>query len=198
MSGALLFFWRGIGLGAPLGLGLVAIGLVAFAFFGLLGRELARSQRIDSLALTAIPLGFGGGALICAVIPFGGDPLPLPSSAGNCALARHSQYGPGLSALQPRLAETVGNRDECNAGPLPVRHGIVRPACAERESQHNPIPRNRGRRGRHPLGPEAQSPAPGCLVDGPKAGKLDPQESAGAQYHVGFGDSSISIQGLES
>lgn len=183
LAGAPLFLWRGSGLGAPFGLGSLAIGLVALALSGLLGRELTRTQRTDALALPAIPLGLGGRALTCAAFPLEGIPsFSLPFLAIVLWLI--------CLTTTPCRDCRQSKRMECWA--FPCSHGALRPACPQRESQHQPIARNRGRRGRPPLGPEAQSSASRCLVDGPKAGQLGPQGPAGSRA------SQISIQGLES
>lgn len=64
LIGSWLFFSHGLSAEEPLGIGIVAVGLMGFAFFGILGREVARDQQVDTPILTAIPLGFGGGLLL--------------------------------------------------------------------------------------------------------------------------------------
>jgi len=64
VGGSAAFFSPGLSAEEPLGVGVVALGLLAFAVFSILGREVARGQRVDTLPLTALPLGFGGGLLL--------------------------------------------------------------------------------------------------------------------------------------
>ncbi len=74
LLGSGLFFTAGLQTGAALGLGIVAVGLIAFLIFGLLGREIARDQLLDNLTLTALPLGMGGGLLLLMAFPLEGVP----------------------------------------------------------------------------------------------------------------------------
>jgi drug/metabolite transporter (DMT)-like permease len=74
LTGSVLFFSTGLRVGEPLGLGIVAVGLLGFLFFGILGREVAREQKVDTLSLTAIPLAFGGGLLLLVALPLEGLP----------------------------------------------------------------------------------------------------------------------------
>jgi len=74
LAGSVLFFSTGLRVGEPLGLGIVAVGLLGFLFFGILGREIAREQKVDTLSLTAIPLAFGGGLLLLVALPLEGLP----------------------------------------------------------------------------------------------------------------------------
>ena len=55
-----LFFVPGIDAGAGRGLPILALGILAFGIFGLLGRSLARDRQVDSLTLTTVPLAVGG------------------------------------------------------------------------------------------------------------------------------------------
>ena len=64
LAGCALFFAPGLRSGEPLGLAITGIGLVGFALFGILGREIARVQAVGTVVLTAYPLGFGGAALL--------------------------------------------------------------------------------------------------------------------------------------
>ena len=80
LTGSILFFSTGLQIGEPLGLGIVAMGLIGFLFFGILGREVAKEQKVDTLSLTAIPLAFGGGLLLLVVLPLEG--LPTISVTG--------------------------------------------------------------------------------------------------------------------
>jgi drug/metabolite transporter (DMT)-like permease len=74
LAGSVLFFSSGLRVGEPLGLGIVAVGLLGFLFFGILGREVAREQKVDTLSLTAIPLAFGGSLLLLVALPLEGLP----------------------------------------------------------------------------------------------------------------------------
>ncbi len=74
LAGSVLFFSTGLRVGEPLGLEIVAVGLLGFLFFGILGREIAREQKVDTLSLTAIPLAFGGGLLLLVALPLEGLP----------------------------------------------------------------------------------------------------------------------------
>jgi len=80
LAGGWLFFSPGLGAGEPLAVGVVGIGLLAFAVFGILGREVAKAQQVQTVALTAIPLGFGGGILLLLALVVEG--LPDFSLAG--------------------------------------------------------------------------------------------------------------------
>ena len=77
LAGGGLFFSPGWGAGNPAALGVVAAGLVAFSTFGILGREIARDRQMDTLALTLIPLAFGGTLLLIAAAQTEG-PIHLP------------------------------------------------------------------------------------------------------------------------
>jgi len=80
LSGSVLFFSPGLSAGDPLGIGIAAAGLIGFAFFGILGREVARDRQVDTLSLTAIPLAFGGGVLL--ILAFVVEGLPRISGFG--------------------------------------------------------------------------------------------------------------------
>jgi drug/metabolite transporter (DMT)-like permease len=75
LVGALLFFLHGLAPGEPLGLAIVAIGMVGFISFSALGRVVARRQTVGAIALTAYPLAFGGGALLLLAAPIEGLPV---------------------------------------------------------------------------------------------------------------------------
>lgn len=80
LGGGALFFSPGLRAGELRAVVVVGAGLLAFAVFGVLGREVARTGRVATLSLTAIPLGIGGGlALIVALVVEG---LPSVSLAG--------------------------------------------------------------------------------------------------------------------
>ncbi len=80
LAGSWLFFSSGLSAGEPVALGVVAVGLLGFAVFGILGRKVARDQQVDTLVLTAVPLGFGGGLLLLVALPWEG--VPSFSAAG--------------------------------------------------------------------------------------------------------------------
>jgi drug/metabolite transporter (DMT)-like permease len=52
----------------------VAIGLIGNAAFGILGREIAREQKVDTITLTAVPLAFGSSLLIPIALSIEGLP----------------------------------------------------------------------------------------------------------------------------
>jgi len=80
LAGSVLFFSPGFKAAEPLGMAIVAIGLLGIAAFGIIGREVARERRVDTLSLTAIPLAFGGGILL--PIAFSIEGLPEFSAKG--------------------------------------------------------------------------------------------------------------------
>lgn len=87
LGGGMLFFSSSLRAGEPLAVGVVGIGLLAFAVFGVLGREVAKAQQVPTPSLTAIPLGFGGGlllllALVVEGLPSSGWSLTEPGLAG--------------------------------------------------------------------------------------------------------------------
>jgi drug/metabolite transporter (DMT)-like permease len=74
LAGGLLFFSPGLAPDEPLGLGIIAAGIVGFIIFSALGREVARERNVGTVALTAYPLAFGGGALLLLALPLEGLP----------------------------------------------------------------------------------------------------------------------------
>jgi len=80
LGGGWLFFSPGMSAGEPLAVGIVGIGLLAFAVFGILGREVAKAQQVPTVVLTAIPLGFGGGLVLILALAMEG--MPSLSLAG--------------------------------------------------------------------------------------------------------------------
>jgi len=82
LFGSALFFSPGLRPGESPGIAIVAVGLVGFTAFGILGREIARDKQIDTLSLTAIPLGFGGGVLLLVAFLLEGLPSPTPIAWG--------------------------------------------------------------------------------------------------------------------
>jgi drug/metabolite transporter (DMT)-like permease len=82
LGGMALFFLVGLKPGEPLGMAILSIGLISFTIFGVLGREAARGQKVDTLSLTAIPLALGGGLLLLVALPLEGLPHASPATWG--------------------------------------------------------------------------------------------------------------------
>ena len=82
LGGMALFFIPGLQAGAARGLAILALGTLAFAAFGLMGRAMARDRRVDSLTLTAVPLAVGGGALLLVGLAVEGWPKLTWEGAG--------------------------------------------------------------------------------------------------------------------
>ncbi|MFH1907665.1 MAG: EamA family transporter, partial [Chloroflexota bacterium] len=82
LGGTAMFFSIGLKPGEPLGVAILSIGLIAFTLFGVLGRDVARGQKVDTLALTAIPLALGGGLLLLIALPLEGLPHASPQTWG--------------------------------------------------------------------------------------------------------------------
>ena len=74
MVGTGMFFSNGLQPGEPKGIILMCLALLCFTIFGILGRNTARSQTVDTLSLTAYPLAIGGGLLLLIAIPIEGIP----------------------------------------------------------------------------------------------------------------------------
>ena len=74
MAGTGMFFSSGLKPGEPTGILLMSVALLCFTIFGILGRNTARAQTVDTLSLTAIPLAIGGGLLLLIAIPIEGIP----------------------------------------------------------------------------------------------------------------------------
>jgi drug/metabolite transporter (DMT)-like permease len=75
LAGNVVFFSSGIQPGEPLGIAIVAGGLLGFTTFGILGRGLARDKLTNTIHLTGIPLGIGGGMLLLIAVPLEGWPI---------------------------------------------------------------------------------------------------------------------------
>jgi len=75
LAGNVIFFSSGLQSGEPLGIAIVAFGLLGFTTFGILGRGLARDKSMNTIHLTGIPLGIGGGLLLLIAIPIEGWPI---------------------------------------------------------------------------------------------------------------------------
>lgn len=82
LAGTVMFFSIGLKPGEPLGMAILSIGLIAFTIFGVLGRDAARAQKVDTLALTAIPLALGGGFMLLIALPLEGLPHASPGTWG--------------------------------------------------------------------------------------------------------------------
>jgi len=80
LGGGALFFSPGLHAGEPLALGVVGLGILAFAVFGILGREVAKTLQVQTVSLTAIPLFFGGGLLLLLALVVEGVPSLSPVS----------------------------------------------------------------------------------------------------------------------
>jgi drug/metabolite transporter (DMT)-like permease len=75
LAGNVLFFSSGLQPGEPLGIAIVAFGLLGFSAFGILGRGVARDNRANTIHLTGFPLGIGGGLLLLLALLFEGWPI---------------------------------------------------------------------------------------------------------------------------
>ena len=60
LVGSAIFFSGGLKAGETLGIAILAMGLVGFMAFSLLGRSIARERSLDTLVLTTVPLIIGG------------------------------------------------------------------------------------------------------------------------------------------
>ncbi|HLC33754.1 MAG TPA: DMT family transporter [Anaerolineales bacterium] len=76
VAGCALFFAMGLAPGQPLGLAIAVIGVVGFAVFAILSRDVARMGQLDTFTLTALPLGLGGASLLILAISVEGVTLP--------------------------------------------------------------------------------------------------------------------------
>ncbi|MGA2111115.1 MAG: DMT family transporter [Anaerolineales bacterium] len=74
LSGSLLFLLPAWTPSEPTGLVLCTVGMLCMTLFGLLGRLIARDNQVETLALTALPLGFGGGLLLITALFVEGVP----------------------------------------------------------------------------------------------------------------------------
>lgn len=74
LVGTGMFFSIGLKPGEPVGIILMGLALLCFTVFGILGRNTARAQTVDTLSLTAYPLAIGGGLLLLVAIPIEGLP----------------------------------------------------------------------------------------------------------------------------
>ncbi len=116
--GIACFFSPGLSAGDPLAIGVVIVGLGSFVVFAILGREVARDQRVDTLSLTALPLAFGGGLALLIALPLEGLPkfsttsilvvvwLALINTAFAYLLYNHSLQA--LTAFEMNLLTNLG------------------------------------------------------------------------------------------
>jgi drug/metabolite transporter (DMT)-like permease len=72
--GSGLYFSPGLQPGQPVGIAIVLFGVIGYALFAVLGRQMARDHAIDTLTLTAIPLAVGGASLLVIALPLEGLP----------------------------------------------------------------------------------------------------------------------------
>ena len=80
LVGGGLFFWLGLRPGEPNGIAIMATGLIGFTLFGIIGRDIAKRRRLDTLTLTALPLAVGGGVLMLIAVLLEGIPSVSPYS----------------------------------------------------------------------------------------------------------------------
>lgn len=74
LSGSVIFFSGGLKTGEPLGIAILALGLIGFMSFSLLGRSIARERSLDTLVLTIVPLIIGGLITISIALVVEGIP----------------------------------------------------------------------------------------------------------------------------
>jgi drug/metabolite transporter (DMT)-like permease len=67
--GGVVFFGGRIELNEVRGIGLSLLGVLLITIFGLIARDLTRRERIDPVALTALPMGFGSCVLLAFIWP---------------------------------------------------------------------------------------------------------------------------------
>jgi drug/metabolite transporter (DMT)-like permease len=72
--GGVLFFLHGISGSEPLGVGIVAAGVLAFCAFSLIGRDVARDRKVSPLLLTGVPFGVAGAVLSATALASEGWP----------------------------------------------------------------------------------------------------------------------------
>jgi probable blue pigment (indigoidine) exporter len=80
IAGSILFFTPDQTGAEPMGLGIVAIGVLGIALSGILGREIARDRLVNTLGLTALPLAAGGGILLVLGLLLEPPPTPTPTT----------------------------------------------------------------------------------------------------------------------
>lgn len=78
VGGSLLFFSPGIKEQQPIALIALGIAVISFSIFPILARRFARDRSLDSITLTSVPLGIGGGILLVIALIVEGVPhMPL-------------------------------------------------------------------------------------------------------------------------
>jgi drug/metabolite transporter (DMT)-like permease len=102
LGGSALFFSPGLQPGEPLGIAIVAVGLLGNAAFSVLGREVQRRRLTSTLTLTAVPLAIGSLLLVPLALLIEGVPqaplsiwalvflLAALNTAGVYALMNHA------------------------------------------------------------------------------------------------------------
>ena len=74
LGGSALFFAPGLAAGEGKAMLVLAAGLIAFASFAVLGRQVARDRQTDTLTLTLAPIAFGGVLLLAFAVLVEGWP----------------------------------------------------------------------------------------------------------------------------
>jgi drug/metabolite transporter (DMT)-like permease len=88
IGGSLLFFLPGMEAHEPLALMSLVVTVFSFSVFPVLSRNFARNGRLDTITLTSLPLGIGGGALFAFALIVEGIPhMPLHAWAVTLGLA---------------------------------------------------------------------------------------------------------------
>jgi drug/metabolite transporter (DMT)-like permease len=102
LGGSVLFFSPGLQSGEPLGIAIVAAGLLGNTAFSVLGREVQRQRLTSTLTLTAVPLAIGSLLLVPLALLIEGVPtaplsiwaliflLAALNTAGVYALMNHA------------------------------------------------------------------------------------------------------------
>ena len=117
LIGSVLFFSSGLMPGESQGFVILAIGLLGFMTFSLLGRGIAREKQLDTLRLTTLPLLIGGGVSILLAFIVEGMPqfswqgllivfwLAIINTALGYLLYNHSLQE--LTALEMNMVMTL-------------------------------------------------------------------------------------------
>ncbi len=82
VGGGVLYLSAQLQPGEPLGLLVAGLGLMGFIYFAVAGRAVARTRVVGVLALTAVPLGIGGGATLGLALLVEGVPQAPPAGWG--------------------------------------------------------------------------------------------------------------------
>jgi len=100
VAASVLFFLPGLrGMGSS-SVALLGVSILSFAVFPILVRKLARTGTFDTVRLTALPLGIGGGVLLLIAAPLEGVPHAPPAVWGVIL---------GLAAVNTVLAYLLYN-----------------------------------------------------------------------------------------